>query len=196
MKSSTQGINGVKKRLTPVRIKIILVTGCRLGTMRSYSCTSFYFFLNLNTLTPTCEIIVLSNRRVLERGPVDVTIPVDNMKFLRSIFAALCIVAMACEDDSKSPESTEYPDLRIYLDRFEKEARAKGYDFDLSNVQAVYVDAISVNNGTYCGWGYSNYNSTGLRRIEISKAEYCGWSSLTDLQRENLVFHEIGHASN
>lgn len=111
------------------------------------------------------------------------------MKILSHAFVALCLIVMACDDDS---ETSEYPDLRIYLDRFQQEAMDRGYDFDLSNVEATYVDNIVVNNQTYCGYGYSNYDGAGKRRIEISSAGGCGWSNLSDLERENFVFHEIG----
>jgi hypothetical protein len=84
--------------------------------------------------------------------------------------------------------------LRIYLDRFEQEARDRGYDFDLSNIVAVYVDNIVISNQTYCGYGFSNYDGAGKRRIEISRSGGCGWSNLSDLEKENFVFHEIGHA--
>jgi len=113
------------------------------------------------------------------------------MKFLRRGFVVLTLLALACDE---KPESPAYPDLRIYLDRFEEEAKARGYDFDLAKVQVAYVDAITVNNVTYCGYGYSNFDGTGQRRIEISKADHCGWLALSDIERENFVFHEIGHA--
>lgn len=103
----------------------------------------------------------------------------------------LMSIALSCtEDDATS----DYPDLTNYLDRFEQEAAKLGYDFDLSKVQAVYVDEIKINDQTYCGYGYSNYDGAGLRRIEISKSSACNWASKTDIERENLFFHEIGHA--
>lgn len=37
-------------------------------------------------------------------------------------------------------------------------------------------------------------NGSGLRRIEISTTGYCGWANSSDIERENLFFHEIGHA--
>ncbi len=113
------------------------------------------------------------------------------MKFLSRAFVVLSLFVLGCDEKSESPG---YPDLRIYLDRFEEEAKARGYDFDLTNVQAAYVDAISVNNITYCGYGFPNFDGAGQRRIEISKAEHCGWLSLSDIEKENFVFHEIGHA--
>jgi hypothetical protein len=114
------------------------------------------------------------------------------MKSLSRAFLILGLIALGCNENSENPENTEYPDLRIYLDRFEEEAKARGYDFDLARVQAIYVDDIKVNGVTYCGYGYNNYDGSGLRRIEISKD--CRWATLTDIQRENFIFHEIGHA--
>ena len=56
------------------------------------------------------------------------------------------------------------------------------------------MDEVVVNNVTYCGYGYNSYGGTGLRRIEISRAVSCGWLTLSDIERENFIFHEIGHA--
>jgi len=115
---------------------------------------------------------------------------------MRSLTQFTCILflmtaALSCNEDEGDPD---YPDLTNYLDRFEQEAAKLGYDFDLSKIQVAYVDEIKVNNRTYCGFGYSNYDGVGLRRIEISKSSTCNWADKTDIERENLVFHEIGHA--
>jgi hypothetical protein len=61
-------------------------------------------------------------------------------------------------------------------------------------VEAVYVDEIKKQDDTFCGYGYSNYDGNGLRRIEISTSSACNWSNRSNIQRENLFFHEIGHA--
>ncbi len=109
------------------------------------------------------------------------------MNSLSRAFVVLSLVVLGCDEKAESPK---YPDLRIYLDRFEAEAKAKGYDFDLTNVQLAYMDEVVVNNVTYCGYGYNSYSGTGLRRIEISKAVNCGWLALSDIERENFIFHE------
>jgi hypothetical protein len=106
------------------------------------------------------------------------------------LFPLLSLFFLACQEDD---ESTSMPDLDTYLERFEEEARLRGYDFDLSNVEAVYVDEI-MGDDTACGYGYINYDGHGLRRIEISLAPRCGWEKRSDIERENLFFHEIGHA--
>jgi hypothetical protein len=103
----------------------------------------------------------------------------------------LITVVFSCSDDD---EVSDYPDLTIYLDRLEQEAAKLGYDFDLSKVQVAYVNEIKIGDRTFCGYGHSNYDGAGLRRIEISKSVYCNWAGKTDIERENLFFHEIGHA--
>jgi hypothetical protein len=108
-------------------------------------------------------------------------------RFVLSL-VGLAFLLSTCDQD----KDEAFPDLKKYLIRFQEEAVKRGYDVDLSSVQAVYVDAINVQSQTYCGYGYSNYQGTGVKRIEISKS--CGWATLSDLERENLFFHEIGHA--
>lgn len=78
--------------------------------------------------------------------------------------------------------------MRIYLDRFEEEARIRDYDLDLSEMEAFYVDEIEMNGKTFCGYGYSNYQSAGVRRIEMSTESLCDWGSLNDYVREGFFF--------
>jgi len=111
------------------------------------------------------------------------------------LFSCVLLLTMiklsSCSEDD---EPSDYPDLTNYLDRFEQEAGKLGYDFDLSKIKVAYVDEIKINNQTYCGYGYSNYDGAGLRRIEISKSGQCNWAGRSDIERENLFFHEIGHS--
>ncbi|MFT6807392.1 MAG: hypothetical protein ACJA01_000612 [Saprospiraceae bacterium] len=104
-------------------------------------------------------------------------------------FALISLLILSCSEDIAPPS---LPDLNTYVQRFEQEARLKGYDFDLSVVEAVYVDEIMVEDEKFCG--YTNYNGRGIRRIEISTSGSCNWANLSDIQRENFFFHEIGHA--
>ena len=110
------------------------------------------------------------------------------------LLIALCTLLGSCDEDTEN-DAPAYPDLTIYLDRFEGEARARGYEFDVSEVKAAYADEITLPDSTTpCGIGLSNDPTTGERRIVISKDESCNWANRTDLERENLFFHEIGHA--
>ncbi|MCB0666995.1 MAG: hypothetical protein KDC80_14275, partial [Saprospiraceae bacterium] len=111
----------------------------------------------------------------------------------RKITAFLMFLSMgfhACKQLEKDSPQPTYPDLNIYLTRFEEEARSRSYDVDLSEVLAVYSDQIIVEGKSYCGYGYSNYSGTGTRRIVISKSASCRWLDRSDIERENLFFHE------
>jgi hypothetical protein len=46
---------------------------------------------------------------------------------------------------------------------------------------------------SFCGYGYTDYDGFGTRRIEIVKNRNC-WDDQSDVFKEILVFHEIGHA--
>ena len=108
-----------------------------------------------------------------------------------TLYLFATVFLFGCSKDNQSPN---LPDLSIYGTRLQEEAKNRGYDFDLSNIQWAYVDTIMINGDEYCGRGYANYNGTNTRRIEISKSSTCQWSQRSDIERENLVFHEIGHA--
>ncbi|PRY85450.1 hypothetical protein [Mongoliibacter ruber] len=109
----------------------------------------------------------------------------------------LSIFLFSCEssdDPDLTPVQEEFPDLQIFVDRFVEEAQLRGYTLDLSNVDAEYTDELTRNDITFCGIGYVNFQQTGRRTVLISKAEYCAWATKSDLERENLFFHELGHA--
>ena len=103
--------------------------------------------------------------------------------FLSSI---LFLMFVSCKEENNEVTAT-FPDLRIYLDRFEEEAQIRGYDFDLSQVEVWYADEVTLADGTpVCGIGA---NIQGRKTIEISRSEGCNWANRTDLERENLFFH-------
>ena len=113
--------------------------------------------------------------------------------YIRPFFSyfILLVFFVSCKEENKV-ESATFPDLKIYLDRFEEEAQLRGYDFDLSGIEVRYADEVALADGTpACGIAA---NIQGRRTIEISKSEGCNWAGRTDLERENLFFHEIGHA--
>jgi hypothetical protein len=115
----------------------------------------------------------------------------ENRVKLLYFLSLLSLFIFSCTENNEIPP---LPDLDIYLQRFEQEAMLRGYDFDLSQVEAVYVDEISSVSKSYCGYSYFDYNGTGLRRVEISTSRDCGWAYRSDIERENLFFHELGHA--
>jgi hypothetical protein len=116
---------------------------------------------------------------------------VQNRIKLPYLLSLLSLFVFSCIDTNERPS---LPDLDIYLERFEQEAQLRGYDFDLSALETAYLDEITVGDNTYCGYSYFDYDGSGLRRIEISTSVDCAWIYRSDIERENLFFHEIGHA--
>jgi hypothetical protein len=119
-----------------------------------------------------------------------------SFRFIFVFFLLLGIISCeTTEDPTPSPEQEDFPDLQIFLDRFEDEAKLRGFNIDLSGMDVAYVDEIRISqNEVYCGIGYIRHPQTGKRTVLISKSASCDWANKTDLQRENLFFHEMGHA--
>jgi hypothetical protein len=109
----------------------------------------------------------------------------------RIYLLTLTVLLFSCDKEDEPPE---YPNLSIYIDRFVEEAKDRGFEFDLSGLEAVYVDDIDLDGNKFCGYGYWDYKESGNRRIEISRSANCDWKNRSDTERENLFFHEIGHA--
>jgi len=114
------------------------------------------------------------------------------------ILASFLILGfLACEtneDPNPISQQEEFPDLKIFLDRFEEEAKLRGYNFNFSGLDIAYVDEIRFADKVYCGYGFIRHPQTDRRTVLISKSTNCDWVNKTDIQRENLFFHEMGHA--
>ena len=116
----------------------------------------------------------------------------ENSLFLLLIFSIL----ISCDPkDDPTPEPEPFPSLSIFKDRFAAEARARGINLDMSGLDMRYVEGKIVQNGLeFCGYGWSDFPSTGRRQVFISNSDACGFANYTDLRKELFVFHEIGHA--
>lgn len=117
--------------------------------------------------------------------------------FKHFLILLLSIGLLSCEtsdDPEPTPVNEEFPDLQTYIDRFDEEAKVRGYNFNFSNFDAIYVDEIRRENRAFCGYGHTRHPQTGKRTVEISRSSNCQWATRTDIQRENLFFHELGHA--
>lgn len=94
-------------------------------------------------------------------------------------FLALSFLFFGCSDDDQPP-AIILDDFQPYIDTFQAEAESRGYNIDLSRLSVTYSEDI----GDFCGWGGNN-------KIQIKGS--C-WSTLTESNKEELMFHEIGHA--
>lgn len=97
---------------------------------------------------------------------------------------------------SKSINDNNFIDeeLRPYIESFIEEANKRGVQLNIDDLGAEIVDEISIGgDNSYCGYGWFFYLGTQRKRIEIKNSDNC-WQSRTNIERENLIFHELGHA--
>lgn len=116
-----------------------------------------------------------------------------------TLFSLLLITfAISCSNDSDEP-NTSISDIRTpdliddkyepYVDRFLEEAAQRGLSYDISRLTVVE----GVTDPEFCGYGWWDYEGSGNQRIEISEEVWC-WDERNDMEREILMFHELGHA--
>ncbi len=98
----------------------------------------------------------------------------------------MLIFANCGKDKNKLVDS----ELEVYVDRFFAEAEKRHIDISDDNLEVVFRDL--ADEGV-CGLGHFKYLGTDLRKVEINPDFFC-WGFHDDLARENLVFHELGHA--
>ncbi len=98
----------------------------------------------------------------------------------------------SCKKDKfESIISTE---LSAYIDDFIAEGEKRGVTLSKERLEAFLIAELSLEReDNVCGLGWSNYNNQESQRIEILNNEFC-WENRTDGERENLIFHELGHA--
>lgn len=104
---------------------------------------------------------------------------------MRNLLICLLIV-ISCKE--KDPELI-HPAFKTYADRFYAEAENRGHTLP-DNLEIVFANVLP---GDYCG--YADYHIPGFSDpfVRIKDTEYC-WYSRTDIEKENLIFHELGHA--
>ena len=116
----------------------------------------------------------------------------------RKIFFSFFIVATLLTVYSCSSEGTiEEPSKKIevdlkfqeYLDRFIEEGANRGYDIDFSDT-GLSIQFETVPTGAAGVCSELGTGTTGSHRIGIRKTY---WETLTDIQKERLIFHELGH---
>jgi len=106
------------------------------------------------------------------------------MKLLIGVVAAFLI--SSCEPDLDVLVVVDNP-VQTYFDRFVDEAAIRGIDvaYATSQVEARIGEIEEQNVIGQCSWNQHHQHSIVLEQ------DY--WRNATDLQREFLVFHELGH---
>lgn len=100
------------------------------------------------------------------------------------LLLALCISLFSCGTDDEVPA-----DLQLYLDRFEEEANKRNLSFstEVEETKVLLVEIISGGVLGQCVRDEENPNQVHLDRT------YWEDEMTTDLDKEFVVFHELGH---
>jgi hypothetical protein len=98
----------------------------------------------------------------------------------------LLLILLSCSKDKVNLQSIP-SDFMPIVDRFVAEGAARTVHVDISNLQVKFVEASTLNG--FCGVG----NPNPYPVVQISDAPNC-WSSITSVNQEILLFHELGHA--
>jgi len=137
---------------------------------------------SLNVKESFCVKSVMENDRIFMTKN-----PLISLKGLLFTFMAISFLMLnACEPETVVFSVVDSP-LQAYFDRFIDEAAVRGFDvsYATSQVDATISDIPEPNVIGQCSWNQTHQHSITLDR------NY--WSKANDLQREFVVFHELGH---
>lgn len=133
-------------------------------------------------------------------------IKIKMMRYLIA-FIALGLAFQSCSSDnldsnqdapnpipSNRIKGTISAELKPYIDRFVNEMNQRGITFPVNRLSAELVDHFTYpQNDMPCGVGWSEFENTGDPRVEIINSKGC-WERWSDTEKENFIFHELGHA--
>ena len=107
------------------------------------------------------------------------------MKIKATLYIALILgILTGCQ---KSNEAYIEDELKEYFSRFENEAHTRGIKINLDEIDlSGYIEEISERGVLGTCTTFTN----GAQSVIIDQPY---WNSSTDLQKEYLVFHELGH---
>lgn len=106
------------------------------------------------------------------------------------LFSLILFALVSCadtNDDLISAENLIDEELQSFVDAFESEAISRGFNIDVEAL-GVRVELADISQNNVAGVCF--YHSDNPGRIEIDAPFY---NRMTNLQREFVVFHELGH---
>ncbi|NRB51143.1 MAG: hypothetical protein HRU41_25960 [Saprospiraceae bacterium] len=92
----------------------------------------------------------------------------------------------ACEREQAVPSKVDEA-LQPYFERFDQEARARGLDFSVE-MEELEADIIGIERDGVLG--QCHYSEQAPNIVEVDD-EF--WARASDLEKEYVVFHELGH---
>jgi hypothetical protein len=102
------------------------------------------------------------------------------------IFLFLIILTGCSKHDVVRTINSEF---QPYIQRFILEAKARNIVIDDSNLIAQFTDQITIDGNNFCGQSLKGT----IPHIKIIQSDAC-WNRKSDMNKEILVFHELGHA--
>ena len=106
-------------------------------------------------------------------------------------FSIVSILFLGCRKDAFTGFIN--PEIQPYVDEFIAQAKIRGIEIDETELEAFLVNEFSVDLGPeICGLGSYDLVQGG-RQIQLLNNGRC-WHDRSDIEKENLVFHELGHA--
>lgn len=115
------------------------------------------------------------------------------MRIYRFIVPILVVgLSLSCEETEEVvPAPVKFPnvdpELRTYFQRFEDEARARGLSVDLTE-SGISGEIVEIEDRHVLGQCF--YPRSSPNRVTVDQTF---WSRGSDLFREFVVFHELGH---
>ncbi len=109
------------------------------------------------------------------------------------LFTILTLSQLTCTKDAFT--GFIHPEMRPFIEDFIEEGKKRGVEFDIEEIESFLVNEFSVQEGvseTACGLGWYDYEHN-KRRIEVLNTDRC-WGSRSRIEKENFMFHELGHA--
>ena len=111
------------------------------------------------------------------------------MKHLSFLFLVSIVIFSSCKKEVNPPIKI-HPDFQKYVDRFYAEAEKRGTHLSKDNLEVVYEDLSELG---FCGYGTFTNTGTVAALVQINGSTEC-WGNKNDYAKENLIFHELGHA--
>ena len=99
---------------------------------------------------------------------------------------ALVVGLTDCSKDNPQPSAIP-SDFIEYVNRFVAEGKTRNVNVDIRSLKIEYVSQLILNGNHYCGQSVAG--STPL--VQITNSAGC-WTDQTDLNKEILLFHELG----
>lgn len=105
-----------------------------------------------------------------------------------TIFAAIILTIGACAKDD-GPQYFVDGSIKPYFDRFEEEAALRNFDIDLDSMMISGDIRLITSQNVIGQCGHTESEPS----VVIVDKFY--WDSASDLEREFVVFHELGHCA-